>query len=78
MSSQSLKNLTIFYFAQSLHANSHPQEKQMCQILEKSVKYFLTYAPSKNGNFTPKMSKKLEWAFHGLSPKNPILHFLQV
>ena len=55
MSSQSLKNLTIFNFAQILHANSHPQEKQLCQILEKSVKYFLSYASPKNGNFTPKI-----------------------
>ncbi len=53
--SQSLKNLTIFNFAQILHANSHPQEKQLCKILEKSVKYFSSYAPPKNGNFTPKI-----------------------
>ena len=37
MSSQSLKNLTIFNFAQILYANSGQQEKQLCQILEKSV-----------------------------------------
>ena len=55
MSSQSLKNLTIFNFAQILHANSHPQEKPLCQILEKSVKYFSSYAPPKNGNFTQKI-----------------------
>ena len=28
MFSQSLKNLTIFNFAQLVHANPHPQEKQ--------------------------------------------------
>ena len=55
MSSQSLKNLTIFNFAQILHANSHPQEKQLCQIFEKSVKYFSSYALSKDGHFTPKI-----------------------
>ena len=47
-----LKNLTIFNFAQILHANSHPQEKQLCQIFEKSVKYFSSYAqvlPQKSG-----------------------------
>ncbi len=55
MSSQSLKNLTIFNFAQILYANSGPQEKQLCQILEKSVQYFSSYAPPKNGNITPKI-----------------------
>ena len=55
MSSQSLKNLTIFNFVQIVPANSHPQQKQLCKILEKSVKYFSSYTPRKNGNFTPKM-----------------------
>ena len=35
-------------FAQILHVNSHPWEKQLCQILDKSVKYFSSYAPIKN------------------------------
>ena len=48
MSNQLLKNLTIFNFAQILDANSHPGEKQLCQILEESVKYFSSYAPPKN------------------------------
>ena len=42
MASQSLKNLTILNFAQLLHANSQRQEKQLWQILEKLVKYFLS------------------------------------
>ncbi len=48
MSSQLLKNLTIFNSAQMLDANSHPGEKQLCQILEETVKYFSSYAPPKN------------------------------
>ena len=48
MSSQSLKNLTIFNFAQIFHANSHPREKQLRQILEKLVKYFARYDLPKN------------------------------
>ena len=48
MSSQLLKNLTIFNFAEILDANSQPGEKQLCQILEESVKYFSSYAPPKN------------------------------
>ncbi len=52
MSSQFLKNLTIFNFAQILDANLYPGEKQLYQILEESVKYFSSYAPPKNRNFT--------------------------
>ncbi len=55
MSSQLLKNLTIFNFAQILDANSHPGEKQLCQILEETVKYFSSYARPKNWNFTHKI-----------------------
>ena len=55
MSSESLKNLTIFNFAQILHGNSHPGEKQLCQIIEELVKYFSNYAPPKNLNFTQKI-----------------------
>ena len=36
---------TISDFAQILNVNSHPWKKQLCQILEKSVKYFLSYGP---------------------------------
>ena len=46
--SQKLKNLTIFNFAQILHANSHPGVKQLCQILEESVKNLSSYAPPKS------------------------------
>ena len=42
MSSQSLKNLTIFNFAQILHANSDLREKHLCQILEKLVNLIIT------------------------------------
>ncbi len=45
MSSQLLINLTIFHFAHILDVNSHPGEKQLCQILEETVKYFSSYAP---------------------------------
>ena len=55
MSSQLLKNLTIFNFAQHLEANSHPGEKQLCQVVEESVKHFSSYAPPKNWNFTHKI-----------------------
>ena len=34
--------------AQILNVNSHPWEKQLCQFLEKSVKYFSSYSPPKN------------------------------
>ena len=55
MSSQSLKNLTIFKnFAQILHTNSHPREKQLCQILEESVSIFRATALPK-WNLTPKI-----------------------
>ena len=36
-------------------ASSHPREKQPCQILEKSVKYFSSYTPTKTWNFTLKI-----------------------
>ena len=55
MSSQLLKNLTIFKFAQILDVNSHPGEKQLCQIWEETVKYFSSSAPPKNWNFTLKI-----------------------
>ena len=42
------KNLTIFNSAQILDGNSHSGEKQLCQNLEESVKYFPSYAPPKN------------------------------
>ena len=55
MASQFLKNLTIFNVAQILDANLHPGEKQLCQILEESVKYFSSYTPPKNWKFTHKI-----------------------
>ena len=41
--------------AQILDANSHSGEKQLCQNLEESVKYFSSYAPPKNLKFTHKI-----------------------
>ena len=38
MSNKLIKNLTIFHFAQILDTNSNSGEKQLCQILEESVK----------------------------------------
>ena len=32
----------------NLEANSHPGEKQLCQVVEQSVKYFSSYAHPKN------------------------------
>ena len=45
----------MFDFAHILHANSDPREKQLCQILEKSVKYFSSYGPPKKWDLTPKI-----------------------
>ena len=55
MSSQLLKNLTIFNFAQNSDANSYPGETQLCQVVKESVKYFSSYAPPQNWNFTHKI-----------------------
>ena len=49
---QSLKNLTIFNFAQVLHANSHPQEKQLCQI-KKNRSSIFRVTPSQKWKFYP-------------------------
>ncbi len=53
MSSQSLKNLTIFNFAQILHANSHPQEKQLPNF-RKIGQVFFELRPSQKLEFYPK------------------------
>ena len=55
MSSQLLKNPTIFNFAQILDANSHPEGKQLCQIVDESVMYFSSYDTLNNWNFTHKI-----------------------
>ena len=56
---QKLKKLTILNFAQILNANSHLVEKELCQILEESVKNVSSYAPPKNWTFTQKIGLDL-------------------
>ena len=62
MSSQSLKILTIFNFAQILHTNSYTGEEQLCQFLEKSVKHVLSYT-----QVSKKLYLTLDIAHHSLN-----------
>ena len=51
MSSQLLKNMTIFNFAHILDANLHPGEKQLCHNFIRIGQVFIELRPSENWNF---------------------------